>query len=83
MSSRYFFICDLPCVACVGIIFFGARAVFSVNIYHHFLPFILTIIPFNGSVIDVVVTRPRPEYLRGPPLCSVIVNAVSGVGSAP
>ena len=67
----------------MGLIFFGARAVFSVNIYHLFPPFMLTIIPFNGSVTDVVVTRPWPEYLMGPPLCSVIVNAVSGVGSAP
>ena len=66
----------------MGLILFGVRAVFSIDACHLFPRCMLIIIPLIGMT-DVVVTRPWPEYLMGPPLCSVIVNAVSGVGSAP
>ena len=45
-----------PCVACVGLIFFGARVVFSIDICHFFPQCILAISPFIGGMTDVVVT---------------------------
>ena len=45
------------CVACMGLNFFGARAVFSIGVCHLFLQCMLSIIPLIGGVTDVVVTR--------------------------
>ena len=47
---------ECPCVACVGLIFFGARAVFSMDACHLF-PQCMTVIPLIGGVTEVVVTR--------------------------
>ena len=46
-----------PCVACVGLIFFGERAVFIMDACHLFPQCMLAIIPMVGGVIDTVVTR--------------------------
>ena len=48
---------ECPCVACVDLIFFGARAVFSVAGCHLFPQCMLAIIPLIGGVTSVVVTR--------------------------
>ena len=71
------------CVACMGLIFFGARAFYSIDVCHLFPQCMLAIIPLIGGVTDVVVTRTCNVYSREPPLHSVVVTALSNVGSAP
>ena len=44
-----------PCVACMGLIFFGVRAVVSVDVCHLFPQCMLVIIPLIGGVTNVVV----------------------------
>ena len=51
-----------PCVASVGLIFFGATVVFSIDVCHLFPQCMLTIIPLIGGVTDVVVTRACTGY---------------------
>ena len=51
-----------PCVACVGLIFFGARAFFCMNVCHLFPQCMLAVIPLIGGVSDVVVTRACTGY---------------------
>ena len=53
---------ERPCVACVGLIFFGVRAVFSMDACHPFPQCMLAIIPLMGGVTDVVVTRACTGY---------------------
>ena len=57
-----------PCIASVGLIFFGVRAVFSVDACCLFPQCILAIIPLIGGVTGVVVTRACTGYWLGPPL---------------
>lgn len=46
-------------VTCVGLIVYGARAVFGVDACHLFPHCTLPIIPLMGDVAGVVVTRAR------------------------
>ena len=48
---------ECPCVACMGLVFFGARAVFSMDACHLFPQCVLADIPLIGGVTGVVVTR--------------------------
>ena len=47
---------ECPCVASVGLIYFGVRAVFNMYICLLFPQCMLAIIPLIGGVTDVVVT---------------------------
>ena len=49
-------------VACEGLIFFGERAVFCIDVCHLFTQCILAAIPLIGGVTDVVVTRACTGY---------------------
>ena len=49
-------------VACMGLIFFGARAVVSVDACHLFPQCMLAIIPLIGGVTVVVVARACTGY---------------------
>lgn len=60
-----------PCVTCLGLIFFGVRALFSIDACHLLSQCMLITISLIGYVIYVVVTR------------ALVVNALSGAGSAP
>jgi len=51
-----------PCAGCVGLIFFGARAVFSMDVYLLFPQCKLAIVPLIGGVTGVVVTRACTGY---------------------
>ena len=62
---------------------FGARAVFGLDACYIFPQGVLAIIPLIGGVIGVVVTRACTGCWVGPPLCSVVVTALSGAGSSP
>ena len=44
-----------PCVASVGLIFFGVRAAFSMDACHLFSQCMQAIIPLLGGVTDVVI----------------------------
>ena len=46
-------------------------------------PEICAIIPLIGDLTGGVVTRACSGHLAGPPLCSVVVIALSGVGFPP
>ena len=82
LTWRAIFMWELPCVAWVGLIFFGARAFFSIDICHLFLQCMLAVIPLIGGVTDVVVSRNCTGYWARPSLCSVVVTALSEMGSA-
>ena len=60
--SEGYFIWELPCVACLGLIVFGVRVVFTIDVFHLFPQCMLAIIPFIGGVTDVVVTRACTGY---------------------
>ena len=62
---------------------FGAKAVFGMDACHVFPQGVLALLPLIGGVIGVVVTRACTGCWAGPPLCSVVVTALSGAGSAP
>lgn len=49
---------------------------------HVFSQSVLAVIPLKRSVISVV-TKTCTEYGVGPPLCSVAITALSGLGSIP
>ena len=51
-----------PCVACLGLIFFGMGAVFSIDACHVFPQCMFVLIPLIGGVTDVVVTRACTGY---------------------
>ena len=54
---------ECSCVAFVGLIFFGARAVFSLDACHLFPQCMLAVvIPLLGGVTGVVVTRTCTGY---------------------
>ena len=61
---------------------FGVRAVVGMDACNVFSQGVLTIIPLIRSLISVVVTRACTGYCAGPPLCSMVVTALSGAGSA-
>ena len=61
---------------------FGARA-FSMGACHVFPQVVLAVIPLIQGVIGGVVTRACTGCWAGPPLCSVVVKALSGTGSLP
>ena len=67
----------------MNLIFFNARTTFSMDASHLSPLCLLAVIPLIGDVTGVVLTRPCPGYLAGPPLCSVVVTALSGAGSIP
>ena len=67
------------CVACVGLIFFGAKGVFSMDICHLFQQCMLILIFLIGNDL---VNRVCTEFWAGPPLCSAVIFALSGVESA-
>ena len=50
------------CVACVGLILFGASVVFIIDVCHLSPQCMLAIIPFIGGVTDVVRTRACTGY---------------------
>ena len=50
------------CVTCMGLIFFGARGVFSIDVCHLFPHCIMAVIPFIGGVTYVVVSRACNGY---------------------
>lgn len=70
-SLRVLFMWEHPCVTCLGLIFFGVRALFSIDACHLLSQCMLITISLIGYVIYVVVTR------------ALVVNALSGAGSAP
>lgn len=47
---------DRPCVACVGLIFFGVRALYSID-DHRLSPLYDAVIPSDKRVTGAVVTR--------------------------
>ena len=53
---------ECPCVACMGLVFFGVKAVFSVDACHLFPQCMLAVIPLTGGVTDVVLTRACTGY---------------------
>ena len=61
---------------------FVIRAVFSMVVCHIFPQCVLVIIPMMGVPIGVVVTKDCSGGWVGPPLCSVVVTALSGAGLA-
>ena len=65
-----------PCIACMGLMLFGARVVFIVDVCHLFPQCMLVIIPLIGGLIIVVVTRAL-DIEQGLPF------VLSGTGSAP
>ena len=56
--GRVIFMWEHPCVSCVGLIFFGASIVFSIDDCHLFPQCMLAIIPLIGDVTDVVAAAP-------------------------
>ena len=62
---------------------FGVRASFGMDTSHIFPQGMLAIIPLIGDGIGVVLSRACTGFWVGPPLCSVAVRALLGVGSAP
>ena len=62
---------------------FGVRTVFGMDASHVFPYHVLAIVPLIGGVFIVVVIRTCTGYLVEPPLCSVVVTAPLGTGSAP
>ena len=69
-------------VTSVGLIFYGARAVFGMDACHVFPHGILALVPLIRSVFAIVVTTACAACLTGPPLCSVVVTALLESGSA-
>ena len=59
--EAYFYV-GTSCVACVGFIVVGVRAVCSKAACHLFPQCMLAIIPLIGGVTDVVVTRACTGY---------------------
>ena len=51
--GRLLFMWECLCVACVGLIIFGVRAVFSIDACHLFPQLMLAVIALIGSVTDV------------------------------
>lgn len=62
---------------------FGARDVFGMDACHIFPQGVLAVVPLMEGVVAVVMTEARTGFWTGPPLCSVIVTALSGAESAP
>ena len=53
---------ERPCVVSMGLMFFGVRAVFSMDACHVFPQCMLDVIPLIGGVTGVVVTRACTGY---------------------
>lgn len=53
---------ERPFVACVGLIFFDVRAVFSIGCLPPFSLVYAGIVPLRGGVIDIVVTGAGTGY---------------------
>ena len=62
---------------------FGVRTVFGMDACHIFPQGVLAVIALIGGGIGVVVTTVCTRCWAGPPLCSVVVTALSGAASAP
>ena len=77
-----FYVTVSMCSLCESSIF-GAKSDFTMDAYHIFLWCLLALIPWVGDIIGVVVIQAFPGYWLGPSLCSVVVTALSGAGSAP
>ena len=73
------FIWEHSCVAYVGLIFFGAKGVFSIDICHLFQQCKLILI---SLIRNYLVNRVCTEFWAGPPLCSAVIFALSGMESA-
>ena len=72
------------CVCVCVCTLLGERAVFSMNVCHLFPQRMLAITPLVGGVGWCGdQSLPWILSLGGPPLCSVVVTALSGEGSAP
>ena len=69
-----------PYVACMGLVLFHARAIFSVGARRLFPQCMLAVIPLIGGVTDILVSSSCTGYWAVPPLCSMAVTALSGVG---
>ena len=67
------FLCSL-----VGLIFFGAKGVFGMDVHHLFHQCMLILISLIGNDL---VNRICTEFWAGPPLCSAVIFALSGVES--
>ena len=63
--------------------YFAARAGFGMGTSQNFPQDVLAIIPLIGGDVGVTVSRACAGCEAGPPLCSVVVTALSGAGSAP
>ena len=59
---------------------FSASAVFNMDICHVFPQCVLAIIPLIGGVTGVVMTV---GCSAGPPLCCVVITALSAAGFSP
>lgn len=70
------------CSLCESSIF-DAKSVFTMDAYHILPRCLLALIPWVGGVIGAVVIQAFPGYWLRPSLCSVVVTALSGAGSAP
>ena len=62
---------------------FGVKTVSSMDAFHIFPQCVLSVVSFIGGLIGIVVTTACPGCWVGPPLCSVVVTALLGAGSAP
>ena len=58
----FIFMWERPGVACVDLICFGVRAVFSIDFCHLFSQCMLAVILLIGGVTNVVVTRACNGY---------------------
>lgn len=83
MVLKGYFYVEISLCSLHGFNIFGVGARASINAYHFFLQYILAIVPLIGGVTGIVVTTTCTRYSVGPPLCSVVVTALLGSGSAP
>ena len=78
----YFYVGASVCRLCESNIFV-VRTGFCMDASHIFPQSVLAIILLIGGGICVVVSRASPGFWVGPPLFSMAVTALSGVGSTP
>ena len=62
LSWRAIFMYTCPYIACVILIFFSVRAVFSMDVCHVFPQCMLAVIPLIGGLAGAVVTRSCTGY---------------------
>ena len=61
LSWRAIFLWEHPFVVCVGLLLFGTRAAFSIDVCHLFSQCVLAIIPLIAGVADIETRALHPE----------------------